>query len=81
MWRLSSEDPRHLLAHDFRFGIKSNKAHPMRELPNALLALQQKRKRAAAVADGVTEATAGENRRQFGFDSEEAEGQYLITST
>jgi hypothetical protein len=53
-----------LLAHDFRFGIKSNKAHPMRELPNALLALQQKRKRAASVAEGLaSQPGGGENRR------------------
>ena len=48
-----------LLAHDFRFAIKSNKAHPMRELPNALLALQQKRKRAASVAEGASSSQAG----------------------
>jgi len=37
-----------LQLHDFRFSIKSNRPHPMRELPNALLALQQRRKREAA---------------------------------
>jgi hypothetical protein len=36
-----------LQAHDFRFSIKSNRPHPMRELPNALLALTQRRKREA----------------------------------
>ena len=36
-----------LQAHDFRFSIKSNRPHPMRELPNALLALSQRRKREA----------------------------------
>ena len=36
-----------IFAHDFRFQIKGHRQHPMRELPNALLALQQRRKRAA----------------------------------
>ena len=36
-----------LQAHDFRFSIRSNRPHPMRELPNALLALAQRRKREA----------------------------------
>ena len=36
-----------LFAHDFRFAITSDKKHPMRELPDALLSLQHRRKKEA----------------------------------
>jgi hypothetical protein len=40
-----------LQIHDYKAAIKSTKLHPLRELPNALLALQHKRKRAYDAAN------------------------------
>ena len=45
-----------LQLHDFKFQIRSQNSHPMTQLPNALLALQQRRKRAADVAVNLKKA-------------------------
>ena len=58
-----------LQIHDFKANIHSNNQHPMREMPNALQSLQQKRKRAAETADMKKQAQLLSKTRASGSEA------------
>jgi len=68
-----------LQIQDFKFNIHSTNQHPMREMPNALQSMQQRRKRAAEQSQ-MRRASTEIGRRQLSSPSGQRPGKSGHTS-